>query len=326
LGDDDRNDSIEDILPWDVSEAEAIERVRQAFAKKRSSGDKERATVLDASAEVFHQSKAISHKDASAKAETVQVAESNDLQAMALRAATSSSRRRVATSSSSRRTAASSSRRRTAASSSRRRTAASSRKMTKNLAYKRPASMSSQRKWFSASRAVDGNTKSNDRKYAHTKKENNPWLQITLDEVAQVDTLRVVNRGDCCGGRLEGFEILIDGRSCAKGLVVPQGLTGDFRCGLKGQKVKILLPGKKRVLNLMEVEVYGPSTNSPISIVYSNPQGCYKKTGNHIKIWRHAFCATAQVHPSAPNVLKIMHWYRGGAREQKGLAMHIVAV
>lgn len=60
LGDDDRDDSIEDILRWDVSEAEAMERVQKAFAKKRSSEGKEGATVLDASAEVSHQSTAIS--------------------------------------------------------------------------------------------------------------------------------------------------------------------------------------------------------------------------------------------------------------------------
>merc|ERR1712227_1088051 len=61
MGDAEQDDSFEDIvIPSDVSEMEAINRVRKAFAKKQSSEGKKRATVLDASAQLSHQSDAIS--------------------------------------------------------------------------------------------------------------------------------------------------------------------------------------------------------------------------------------------------------------------------
>ena len=59
--------------------------------------------------------------------------------------------------------------------------------------------------------AVDGNsnTRWNGRSCTHTLDEKQPWWRVDLGNVELVNEVYVVNRGDCCGNRLNPFEIRV---------------------------------------------------------------------------------------------------------------------
>ena len=86
-----------------------------------------------------------------------------------------------------------------------------------NLAFKRPTAQIStytlgRKVPLSARLAVDGNRKT--RIWArgsctHTKLANNPWWRVDLGRTRRIGRVYVVNRGDCCGSRLNGFEIYV---------------------------------------------------------------------------------------------------------------------
>ena len=74
---------------------------------------------------------------------------------------------------------------------------------------------------------------------------------MDLAQVQNVHTVRVTNRGDCCGAYLTLFTITVDDKVCGSNLVVPPGEAADFVCSsgpLQGQVVKIQLFGKGRIL------------------------------------------------------------------------------
>ena len=78
-----------------------------------------------------------------------------------------------------------------------------------NLAYQKNTSQSST---FTASgRAVDGdsNTRWTGGSCAQTLDEKQPWWRVDLGNVELVNEVYVVNRGDCCGNRLNPFEIRV---------------------------------------------------------------------------------------------------------------------
>ncbi|MBC20212.1 MAG: hypothetical protein CMJ74_08115 [Planctomycetaceae bacterium] len=57
-----------------------------------------------------------------------------------------------------------------------------------------------------ADRAIDGNEKQafGENSVTHTKVENYPWWQVDLGKSAMVGKIKIWNRSDCCGDRLEG--------------------------------------------------------------------------------------------------------------------------
>ena len=63
------------------------------------------------------------------------------------------------------------------------------------------------------SRAVDGDTQTDLVKYCtHTNINEvykNPWFRVDLGQVEPVNEVYIVNRGDCCGDRLNPFEIRV---------------------------------------------------------------------------------------------------------------------
>ena len=78
-----------------------------------------------------------------------------------------------------------------------------------NLAYQKNTSQSST---FTASgRAVDGdsNTRWTGGSCAQTLDEKQPWWRVDLGNVELVNEVYVVNRGDCCGNKLNPFEIRV---------------------------------------------------------------------------------------------------------------------
>ena len=62
-----------------------------------------------------------------------------------------------------------------------------------------------------ASKAVDGNSKAdyNSGFCTHTFYHNHPWWRVDLGRVEPVIEVYIVNRGDCCGERLNAFEIRV---------------------------------------------------------------------------------------------------------------------
>ena len=83
-----------------------------------------------------------------------------------------------------------------------------------NLAYLKDTNQSSTDVNLGASsNAVDGksNTNGNDGSCSRTLKEKQPWWRVDLGNVELVNEVYVVNRGDCCGDRLNPFEIRVGG-------------------------------------------------------------------------------------------------------------------
>ena len=81
-----------------------------------------------------------------------------------------------------------------------------------NLASQKSTSQSSTFTDNGASgHAVDGdsNTLLTGGSCAHTLDEKQPWWRVDLGNVELVNEVYVVNRGDCCGNRLNPFEIRV---------------------------------------------------------------------------------------------------------------------
>ena len=46
-------------------------------------------------------------------------------------------------------------------------------------------------------------------KCTHTYKESDPWWRVDLGRVEPVAEVNILNRGDCCGARLNGAEMRV---------------------------------------------------------------------------------------------------------------------
>ncbi|EDO38602.1 predicted protein, partial [Nematostella vectensis] len=101
----------------------------------------------------------------------------------------------------------------------------------------------------------------------HTDEENDPWWRVDLGVNYQISSLFIVNRADCCGGRLSSFEIRIgdsldnngnENPMCGSSYSIPTGGNSSIICSplLTGRYVNIRIPGKDKILTLCEVEVY----------------------------------------------------------------------
>ena len=61
-----------------------------------------------------------------------------------------------------------------------------------------------------SSRAVDGNSQTFWTSCIHSQMAfQNPWWRVDLGQVEPVNEVYIVNRGDCCGYRLNPFEIRV---------------------------------------------------------------------------------------------------------------------
>ncbi len=62
-----------------------------------------------------------------------------------------------------------------------------------------------------AQRAADGKTDANfnGNSVTHTALEANPWWELDLGSKVPIGSLRIWNRGDCCGERLVGAKVLV---------------------------------------------------------------------------------------------------------------------
>nr|XP_040038149.1 uncharacterized protein LOC120822482 [Gasterosteus aculeatus aculeatus] len=80
-----------------------------------------------------------------------------------------------------------------------------------NLALKGDATQSSTSSIFVAAKAIDGSRNSYLSKgfCTHTESETDPWWRVDLRQEYVIAAVKVTNRGDCCGERLDGAEIRV---------------------------------------------------------------------------------------------------------------------
>jgi hypothetical protein len=116
-----------------------------------------------------------------------------------------------------------------------------------------------------SSRAADGDT---DVQYGagsctHTKRDHHPWWEMDMKTNYIVKIVKIANRGDCCGDRLNPFDIRVDGKTCARSQKLRQGAYEEVQCDNPpvGRKIKIQVL-KNTFLSLCEVEVYGQLASS----------------------------------------------------------------
>merc|ERR1719162_1844369 len=107
-----------------------------------------------------------------------------------------------------------------------------------------------------ASRAIDGNfaTTYGSNSCTHTEKQERPWWEVDLGSSKSISAVTVTNRGDCCGSRLSGFNVAIDGTECASNVAIAQGEKKEVPCSGTGQVVRVTLPGTE-YLTICEFEV-----------------------------------------------------------------------
>eukprot|EP00298_Acanthocystis_sp_HF-20_P008112 c17482_g1_i1.p1 GENE.c17482_g1_i1~~c17482_g1_i1.p1 ORF type:complete len:972 (+),score=393.43 c17482_g1_i1:107-2917(+) len=142
---------------------------------------------------------------------------------------------------------------------------------TGNIAIGKTASQSSTyHPAWAADRAVAGYTSGMPGQCTHTLYDYEPWLKIDLGTKAQVIRVRLLNRADCCGSRLNNVAIYIgdiesswkDNTLCAQAGAVCVGANCwvELTCAgtVSGRYVYVVLPGKQEYLTVCAVEVYGP--------------------------------------------------------------------
>ena len=132
-----------------------------------------------------------------------------------------------------------------------------------NVALDKPTSQSSISSGGLSSRAVDGNTSGMwlDESVTHTGADTNPFWQVDLLDSFTINSIKIFNRQDCCSFRLSDFTVMIysEGNEVWSEAYegAPPAETTFIVPSIKGDVVKVTLPGSSRVLSLAEVEVYG---------------------------------------------------------------------
>lgn len=99
--------------------------------------------------------------------------------------------------------------------------------------------------------------------FFHTNEQAEPYLDIDLGTVRDIDRVVVVNRHDCCYERARGLKLLLsrDGESFSA--VAQRDPRSIFRrwdvsvSRTRARYVRLQLPGDKRILHLADVRVYG---------------------------------------------------------------------
>lgn len=117
--------------------------------------------------------------------------------------------------------------------------------------------------------AVDGNTNGRwtNKSVTHTRPQSNPWWEVDLGQVYDIERIKIWNRTDCCRDRLRNFYIMasptpITANSTSQNLYIgsAQSFGGqDFLSFSKKKKaryIRIFIQGSNKILSLAEVEVY----------------------------------------------------------------------
>ena len=167
---------------------------------------------------------------------------------------------------------------------------------TRNLALKQRTEQSSTYGLGTSSLAVSGNRTGASPWSAdlqHTRNEFQPWWQVDLGQLNELESLTIFNRSDAFQNRLSNFhvfvssspisrtstldELLADGAITDFYISDPAGLIFNLSLGIQGRYVRIQLAGSG-VLHMAEVEIYGCLSEddpcfgtSPVSIEAAGP-------------------------------------------------------
>ena len=132
-----------------------------------------------------------------------------------------------------------------------------------NLAMGKTAIQSSTYSSAAAARAVDGNTDGvySHNSVSHTLNNSQAWWRVDLGAELYIDYVRLFNRTDCCGDRLDSFyvSILDSSLNVVTSRYIstpPNPSTTIALSGVKGRYVKVQLTGTD-YLSLAEVQVVG---------------------------------------------------------------------
>jgi len=129
----------------------------------------------------------------------------------------------------------------------------------------KPTAQSSTASGGQSSRAVDGNTNTqySGNSCTHTSTDNPAWWSVDLQAQEAVKTVTVWNRGDCCGSRLNGFQVKVGNSDqqaqaslCGGSNSISQGESKDVDCAhtSPGRWVFVVVP-RSVFLTLCEVKV-----------------------------------------------------------------------
>lgn len=160
-----------------------------------------------------------------------------------------------------------------------------------NLALNRPATQIDTGYGGVASRAVDGNTAGSfgEESCTHTNKKDDPWWKVDLQKTAEVSRVTVWNRSDCCGTRLEDFEVRVGEMEDIYQNPVCGGTNKVdtethqpkvVNCEKKqGRYVSVDLKGKNEWLTLCEVKVNGEWTEDGMQLGKPTTQSSTMNSG-----------------------------------------------
>lgn len=155
-----------------------------------------------------------------------------------------------------------------------------------NVALNKPTTQSSlYSESFPASRAVDGITTGRNPDFTHTKDGTDPWWQVDLGAVYDVEEIVIWNRTDCCWERLKNYYVMlsetpITSNSTTKNVVskgsfsanTPNVTTNFGVNGKKGRFIRIFTQNGTMPLSLAEVQVFAKEKANSASNVQKLPE------------------------------------------------------
>eukprot|EP00299_Pterocystis_sp_00344_P005671 c1730_g1_i1.p1 GENE.c1730_g1_i1~~c1730_g1_i1.p1 ORF type:complete len:198 (+),score=23.07 c1730_g1_i1:134-727(+) len=104
-------------------------------------------------------------------------------------------------------------------------------------------------------------------KCTETNQEIDPWWRVDLGHNRhRIFQVQILNRGDCCGERLEGYQVFVTDTesfsknhtyNCSSGSVESGQWTHASCSGLQGRYVFITIPNRAEHLTLCGVKVFG---------------------------------------------------------------------
>ena len=95
--------------------------------------------------------------------------------------------------------------------------------------------------------------------------------KVDLGNSQKITKIKITNRGDCCGTRMNGFSVLVDGRTCASNVRINQGQTKEVPCSATGRNVQVSLPNKPYLM-VCEFGVFaGGSGQACTDTLYRGP-------------------------------------------------------
>ena len=146
-----------------------------------------------------------------------------------------------------------------------------------NIAHTGFASQSSVSHSGAPGRAIDGNNSGqwNQGSITHTREEVQPWWQLELPSIVNIEQIAIYNRTNCCGDRLSDVHVFVSetpfGNATLDELLQNSAIWHKFLPGNQppsasmsvnssGRYVRVQLAGDDNlegILSLAEVEVYG---------------------------------------------------------------------